>query len=753
MSRLGLTRYEVKACKACQSSKRKCTKQQPKCRRCDLRGLDCLYEPLPNTFVYQATQNYGGQASTLAAFPEARLLQSGQDDSWSELVDIEVESHQSAPGTISLEDLKVAWFLDPDSWRTVPIQESNRAHLTTDMIRGLLYQTRDWLSDWTRSGSNVFVHHELYRNSLPDCISDAFTTLSSYLSRTPETNEMVLRIAEQNAERLLVSEDGRRTSGDTLSSLSRVQALLVYCTIRLLDGDLRQRHKAEQHLQTLQDWTKEMMNDALKATNNGDMIMKNHLTNVSPQYFTLPLLLGQFSPEQLLWHSWVLSESIRRTWCVSMGLQSGYELLKTESGPCYGTLPITTRKGLWEARSAFTWTKMCAESNIGFMCRNDHEKVMMDMEPGDIDDFALSLWQTIMYDMARQWILNDQQGFETSLKYETNVSIPSQDELGPNDVLVKLNAASLNYRDLVIAASAQFGPITPPMVPLCDGAGSVEATGCSVKDYKPGDRVVTFPAPNVVVERGSDADVNMSDVPTMLGLGTKGTLRTHGVFSEGALVHAPESVDWLQAATLPVTYITAWNALSELGKDQVGPHTWILVQGTGGVSVAMLQLASSLGLTVVATTSSQEKAEKLKGLGAAHVVNYRENPTGWGKEARSLTPNGAGFDMIVDIGGNETLKQSLEAVRPYGSIQVVGAVAQDTQVVPMMGALMFTCTIRGFLMGSQNQYKELMRYIDEKKLKPVYDNAVFELADAKEAYRKLKEQKHFAKVVIRIDHD
>ncbi|EXL75648.1 hypothetical protein FOPG_09497 [Fusarium oxysporum f. sp. conglutinans race 2 54008] len=396
MSRLGLTRYEVKACKACQSSKRKCTKQQPKCRRCDLRGLDCLYEPLPNNFVYQATQNCGGQASQLAAFPEAQLLQSGQDDSWSELVDIEVESHmghQSTPGTISLEDLKVAWFLDPDSWRTVPIQESNRAHLTTDMIRGLLYQTRDWLSDWTRSGSNVFVHHELYRNSLPDCISDAFTTLSSYLSRTPETNEMVLRIAEQNAERLLVSEDGRRTAGDTLNSLSRVQALLVYCTIRLLDGDLRQRHKAEQHLQTLQDWTKEMMNDALKATNNGDMIMKNHLTNVSPQYFTLPLLLGQFSPGQLLWHSWVLSESIRRTWCVSMGLQSGYELLKTESGPCYGTLPITTRKGLWEARSAFTWTKMCAESNIGFMCRNDHEKVMMDMEPGDIDDFALCMME------------------------------------------------------------------------------------------------------------------------------------------------------------------------------------------------------------------------------------------------------------------------------------------------------------------------------------------------------------------------
>ncbi|KAF5253863.1 hypothetical protein FANTH_1324 [Fusarium anthophilum] len=355
--------------------------------------------------------------------------------------------------------------------------------------------------------------------------------------------------------------------------------------------------------------------------------------------------------------------------------------------------------------------------------------------------------------MARQWILNDQQGFETSLKYETQVPIPSQDELGPNDVLVKLHAASLNYRDLVIAASAQFGPITPPMVPLCDGAGSVEAVGSAVKDYKLGDRVITFPAPDVVVERGSDANVNMSDVPTMLGLGTRGTLRTNGVFLESALVHAPESLDWLQAATLPVTWITAWNALSKLGRDKIGPQTWILVQGTGGVSVATLQLASSFGLTVVATTSSQEKAEKLKKLGTAHVVNYRENATSWGKEARSLTPNGVGFDMIIDIGGDETLKQSLEAVRPYGSIQVVGAVAHNTEPVPMMGALMFTCTIRGLLMGNQNQYKDLVRYIDEKKLKPVYDDTVFELADAKEAYRTLKEQKHFAKVVIRIDHD
>ncbi|KAJ4251547.1 hypothetical protein NW762_011537 [Fusarium torreyae] len=356
--------------------------------------------------------------------------------------------------------------------------------------------------------------------------------------------------------------------------------------------------------------------------------------------------------------------------------------------------------------------------------------------------------------MARQWILNDQLGFETSLKYEENVPIPSKEQLGPDEVLVKLYAASLNYRDIIIAGPGGInGPITPPVVPLCDGAGSVEAVGSSVKNFKPGDRVITFPAPNVVDQRGSDSLSSMVDVQPMLGQGTHGTLRSAGVFSESALVHAPASLDWLQASTLPVTWLTAWHALSDLDTKKIGPETWILVQGTGGVSVAMLQLASSLGVTVVATTSSNEKADRLKALGASHIVNYRENPTGWGKEARALTPNGRGFDMIVDIGGNETLGQSLEAVRPYGFVQVVGGVGEQTEFVPMLGALMYTCTVRGFLMGSQNQYKELVQFIDEKKLQPAMDDVVFELADAKDAYRRLKEKKHFAKVIVRIDHD
>ncbi|KPM39013.1 hypothetical protein AK830_g7566 [Neonectria ditissima] len=355
--------------------------------------------------------------------------------------------------------------------------------------------------------------------------------------------------------------------------------------------------------------------------------------------------------------------------------------------------------------------------------------------------------------MARQWILTGQEGFETSLKYEENVPVPSADQLGPNEVLVKLYAASLNYRELVIAGPGGInGPINPPVIPACDGAGIVEAVGSSVKGFKHGDRVVTHFAPDLVQSSGGDAYSSMFDVPAMLGQGTDGTLRSFGVFAEGALVPAPASLEWLPAATLTVTWLTAWNLLFGLEGRKAGPGTLVLVQGTGGVSIATLQLAVAAGATVVATTSSEAKAARLKALGAKHVVNYRSNPDGWGKEARALTPNGRGFDLIADIGGNETLSQSLGAVRVDGILAVVGGVGEDAAPVPLFAALMHTCIVRGVLGGSQNQFKELVRFIDEKKIKPAVDDVVFELADAKDAYRRLKAKKHFSKVLIRIDH-
>ncbi|KAJ6112045.1 hypothetical protein N7523_008106 [Penicillium sp. IBT 18751x] len=355
--------------------------------------------------------------------------------------------------------------------------------------------------------------------------------------------------------------------------------------------------------------------------------------------------------------------------------------------------------------------------------------------------------------MARQWILTGQEGFEKSLEYQEGLDVPSANELGSHDVLVTMHAASLNYRELMIAGSVDLtGPITPSVIPGCDGAGVVTHVGSSVTEFCPGDRVVTCVAPKLAESRGDDALPSIADAMQCRGQGTDGTLRSHGVYSEAGLVHAPKSLDYLPAATLSCTWISAWNALFGLKGREVGPGSRVLVQGTGGLSIAALQLAVAAGASVIATTSNEEKAARLRALGATHVVNYRKNPQGWGEEARALTPDGRGFDFVVDVGGNETLPQSLAAVCVDGIVLVVGGVGENKEAVPMFAALMHTCIVRGFLAGSRNQFRDLVRFIDDKQIVPAVDDMVFELAETKSAYQRLKEKKHFAKILIKIDH-
>lgn len=239
----------------------------------------------------------------------------------------------------------------------------------------------------------------------------------------------------------------------------------------------------------------------------------------------------------------------------------------------------------------------------------------------------------------------------------------------------------------------------------------------------------------------------------MLGVGSPGTLRSHAIFPEAALVPAPKSLDWLPASTLTCTWTTAWNVLFGLEGKKVKPGSWVLIQGTGGVSIAVLQLAIAAGANVVGTTSTTEKAAKLADLGATHTVNYVSNPDSWGVEARKCTPNERGFDIVVDVGGNETLSQSLAAVRADGLVMIIGGVGDPkAEPVPLFAALLHTCIVRGILGGTRAQFYELVKYIDEKGIQPAVDDVVFELAEVKDAYRRLSEKKHFSKVVIRIDH-
>ncbi|KAJ8123701.1 hypothetical protein ONZ43_g409 [Nemania bipapillata] len=274
-----------------------------------------------------------------------------------------------------------------------------------------------------------------------------------------------------------------------------------------------------------------------------------------------------------------------------------------------------------------------------------------------------------------QWTLASQDGID-ALHYDAN-STKSEHDLGPDDVLVELYAASLNYRDLVVTQGPLNSSIPikviPSLIPGSDGSGRVLAIGSAVAsarpDLKPGVGVITHMCPNIA----DDVLPSFDAVADGLGGMTHGTLCRRGIFHHGGLVRKPSNLSHTQAATLTCSGLTAWNALMGCKGHEVKQGDWVLVQGTGGVSIAALQIAIAAGANVIATTSSDAKAERLRALGAAHVLNYRMTST-WGEEAKALTPNGRGVDHVVDVVGPSALPESLKAVRQDGLVTLTGMV-------------------------------------------------------------------------------
>ncbi|KAK4126612.1 GroES-like protein [Parathielavia appendiculata] len=325
------------------------------------------------------------------------------------------------------------------------------------------------------------------------------------------------------------------------------------------------------------------------------------------------------------------------------------------------------------------------------------------------------------------WVLTGQSG-PSSLEYVSEFRLPL---LEPGDVLVRLLAASLNYRELAIARG-KFGlSLATPIVPSSDGAGEVLQVGSSVKGLKPGDKVVT----HLTVHQDDNAPATFADIAAGLGHGAHGALRKYAVFHESSLVKMPNTLSFREAATLTCSGLTAWNALfgpglararvRDAGKALEGKY--VLVQGSGGVSVAALQFALAAGATVIATTSSNPKAEKLSTLGAHHIINYRTTPN-WGEVAKSLTPNNRGVDIVVDVGGPSTVSQSLKAVTTDGLVALTGLLGapEDAQVPSIMDGLTYLCTTS-------------------------FDDRIFSFEELKEAYEYLEQQRHFSKVVIDIE--
>ncbi|KAI0179696.1 NAD(P)-binding protein [Hypoxylon sp. FL1284] len=338
----------------------------------------------------------------------------------------------------------------------------------------------------------------------------------------------------------------------------------------------------------------------------------------------------------------------------------------------------------------------------------------------------------------KQWsVTGSQKGFD-GLEY-VDAPVP---KVGDNDVLVKLHASSLNYRDLIIPKGLYPFPHKFPVVPGSDGAGEVVEVGAKVTRWKKGDKVTTL------FHQGHHyGPVDIPAIQTGLGGVMDGTLRQYGVFNETGLVKSPDNLSHVEASTLSCAGVTSWNAL--YGLKPLKPGQTVLVQGTGGVSIFALQFAKAAGAKVIATTSSKDKEETLKKLGADLVINYKEN-TSWGKTAKEFT-NGAGVDHIIEVGGANTLEQSLNAIKFEGVISIIGFLGGPNVQSSILECLKQICTTRGVYVGSREMMEDMVAAIEVNNIHPVVDKEIFSLDKTREAYDYMSQQKHFGKLVIKID--
>lgn len=309
---------------------------------------------------------------------------------------------------------------------------------------------------------------------------------------------------------------------------------------------------------------------------------------------------------------------------------------------------------------------------------------------------------------------------------------------GAGQVLVRVRAASLNYRDLLLARGHYNPKLSMPRVLGSDAAGEVVAVGSGVTRFKPGDRVV-----NNFMQLWEHGPITEVVAKSTLGSERDGVLAELAVFEEGGLLPIPGGFTFEQAATLPCAAVTAWNALTGSG---CGPDTTVLLQGTGGVSIFALQLAKALGARVLITSGHNDKLTRALNLGADAGTNYKTNPD-WDKWAREQT-GGRGVDVVVEVGGAGTLERSAKAVRYGGHIALIGVLAGMGGFNPI-NVLMKALCLQGVFVGSRAMFEDMNRLIVHKGIQPVIDR-VFPFADAVAAFRHLESGSHFGKVVVKM---
>ncbi len=308
--------------------------------------------------------------------------------------------------------------------------------------------------------------------------------------------------------------------------------------------------------------------------------------------------------------------------------------------------------------------------------------------------------------------------------------------LGPHDIHVRLHASSLNYHDYVVVLGGI--PTSDGRIPMSDGAGDVLAVGSAVTEFAVGDHVASTFFPRWI--EGEPSLEKFAEVP---GDRTDGYARAEVVAPATAFTRAPRGYSHVEAATLPCAALTAWRAL--FVEASLQPGETVLVQGSGGVSVFALQFAKAAGATVIATSSSPAKLERLRALGADHLINYRDDEN-WGATARALT-GGRGVDHIVEVGGPGTLAQSIAACRMRGSITLIGVLTGFAGPVPTAMAMQGNVRITGLTVGSRAQQQAMVAAIEANNIRPVIDS-VHPLDAIADAFRLQGSQGHFGKICL-----
>jgi NADPH:quinone reductase-like Zn-dependent oxidoreductase len=310
---------------------------------------------------------------------------------------------------------------------------------------------------------------------------------------------------------------------------------------------------------------------------------------------------------------------------------------------------------------------------------------------------------------------------------------------GTREILVRVRATSLNYRDLMVLKGGGRGPSKLGVIPLSDGAGEVVALGEGTGRFAIGDRVIGCFHP-----RWFGGPIKADYLTDRLGANLDGMLAEYAVINEEAAVAVPGDLSFEEAATLPCAAVTAWVALT--GYRPVTAGDTVLTQGTGGVSLFALQFARLLGAQVIATTSSATKAERLRALGATAVINYVETP-GWHEKVAELT-GGRGADCVVEIGGPATLTHSIKSLAVGGHISLIGSSLSRSGA--MLDPLLLGgrgMTLGSISVGSRTDFESMNRAIAMHHLRPVIDR-VFPFEHALDAYRHFENRAHFGKVVI-----